>query len=381
MSKYIAKILAKHLKQLSKAGLDAFIVALCGLKAPQGCNKLQKKDLKRKTATEVADIIIDSYTVRHGPKKVRDVLKKIKKNQMRIELQKDLKRDKNVKKCPKKSEAASRMSGGLVRQADQKQKVKVQKTSQQPGEQPKPKRRRKPKSETKATQKSAVKAETSGGAAGRKRATKEPREKPKRAKKSKTSASRMSGGLVRRADQKQKVKVQKISKPTVTVKPMGAHTGCNPGKSQQPGEQPKHKRRRKPKSETKATQKSEVNAETSGGATGGKRATKEPREEDEKPKRTKKSKTSDKKHLVTENRNKLINNITHVDPVLDDLLEKRLLTNEQYDIIRKKETSQEKMRELYGYVRSWGPRDNDTFLSILRDHNPVVIKNLKENTK
>ncbi|XP_069591622.1 uncharacterized protein [Ranitomeya imitator] len=299
MSKDTAKILAKHLKQLTNAGLDAFIGALCGLQAPQGCNKIQMEDLKGKTAMEVADIIIEAYTVRHGPKKVIEGLKNMNKNQMRIELQKDLQGDKNVMKRPKKSEAASGTSGGLV-----------------------------------------------------------------------------SG-----ADQKQNVKVGKISKPTVTVKPMEAHTGCEPGTSQQPGEQPKPKRRRKPKSEAKATEQSAVKAETSGGAAGGKRATEELREEDEKPKRARKSKTSDKKHFVIENRNKLISNITDVDSVLDDLLDEGLLTEEQYDIIRKKDTSQEKMRELYGYVRSWGPGDNDAFLSILQKNNPVVIKNLKANIK
>ncbi|KAM4023808.1 uncharacterized protein ACNLHF_024745 [Anomaloglossus baeobatrachus] len=300
MGKDSAKIIAKHLKRLCNADLDAFIVALCGVEAPRGCNKIQIKELKGKTAVEVADVIIGSYTVRHGPKKVIKGLKIINKNQIRIDLQKDLRGDKNVMKNPKTTKA---------------------------------------------------------GAPG-------------------TSSDKASG-----AGWKQNVKEKKVFKPTVTVQPMGANTGCEPGTSQQPGKQPKPKRGRKLKSDTKTTEISAVKAETSGGAVGGKRARKESGEKEEKPKRARKQSTSDKKHIVNEKRSKLINSVTHVDPVLDDLLEEELLTQEQYGIIRKKGTSQDKMRELYDYVISWGPKDNNRFFSILKKHNPVVIKNLKTNPK
>ncbi|KAM3917784.1 uncharacterized protein RB166_016708 isoform 2-T3 [Leptodactylus fuscus] len=144
------------------------------------------------------------------------------------------------------------------------------------------------------------------------------------------------------------------------------------GKSQGPGEDIKPKRGRKPKTESKTTEKSPVNMQTRG--RGHKRENDE--EENITAKRTRKQPLSDKKHFVIENRKKLINSITQVDPVLDDLLDKELLTQEQYDIIWKKSTSQDKMRELYSYVRSWGPKDKDTFRLILKKHDPMVIKNL-----
>ncbi|CAN2390478.1 LRR and PYD domains-containing protein 1-like, partial [Pristimantis euphronides] len=88
--------------------------------------------------------------------------------------------------------------------------------------------------------------------------------------------------------------------------------------------------------------------------------------------------SAEKKHFFIENRNNLIKLMTNVDPILDDLLEKKLLVQEQYDLVRKKVTSQDQMRGLFDYVRSWGHKDNDKFLGILRKHNRNVIKNLME---
>lgn len=91
--------------------------------------------------------------------------------------------------------------------------------------------------------------------------------------------------------------------------------------------------------------------------------------------------TSDKKHFVTENRKDLIKLITPLDPVLDDLLDEEILTQEHYDIVRKKDTNQDRMRELFGFVTSWGPKEMNKFQKILKKHNPVPIKNLIEKTK
>ncbi|XP_069838396.1 apoptosis-associated speck-like protein containing a CARD isoform X3 [Dendropsophus ebraccatus] len=121
--------------------------------------------------------------------------------------------------------------------------------------------------------------------------------------------------------------------------------------------------------------------DATGGAVGCKQKQKEKMKEDVSPRRTRRQPTRVKKHFVTTNRAKLIKLITHVEPVLDDLLDQKLLIKEQYDIIRKESTNQNKMRKLYDYVPSWGPKDNDKFLRSLKKHNPVPIKNLMKKQR
>ncbi|XP_044158980.1 uncharacterized protein LOC122944600 isoform X2 [Bufo gargarizans] len=220
----IVIILTKHLKKLSKAGLEDFVVALCDLKPPRGYNQIQRERLEGKTPKQMAEFIMRIYTNRYGPAKVRQALKNSHQNQIRTDLEKELR-------------------------------------------------------EESKTTKSTVKVETSGGAANRKRV-----------------------------------------------------------KEEQRGNDVKPKRRRGQK--------------------------------------------TDEEHFVNQNRTNLIKLITDVEPVLDDLMEKELLTQEQYDVIGKKETSQAKMRELYRYVRSWqNLKVKNTLLEILKKHNPVVIKNLLGKSK
>ncbi|XP_040296108.1 uncharacterized protein LOC121007900 [Bufo bufo] len=270
----IVIILTKHLKKLSKAGLEDFVVALCDLKPPRGYNQIQREHLEGKTPKQMAKFIMRIYTNRYGPAKVRQALKNSHQNQIRTELEKELRE-------------ASRMSGGPANVTDQR------------GE-------------------AGAEAESAAG--------------------------------------------------------------CPSGKSQQPCEVIKSKRGRKPKSESKTT-KSTVKAETSGGAVNRKRVEEEQRGDDVKPKRRLRQKT-DEEHFVKQNRTNLITLITDVEPVLDDLMQKELLTQEQYDVIVKKETSQAKMRELYRYVSSWlDLEEKDMLLEILEKHNPVVIKNLLGKSK
>ncbi|XP_075034994.1 apoptosis-associated speck-like protein containing a CARD [Mixophyes fleayi] len=85
-----------------------------------------------------------------------------------------------------------------------------------------------------------------------------------------------------------------------------------------------------------------------------------------------------RKHFVIEHREALISRMSLVCPVLDDLLGKNLLTDEQYDTIRSKPTSQEKMRALYSCVRSWGDTDKDKLYKSLEKHNSPLIQDLKQ---
>ncbi|XP_075037383.1 caspase recruitment domain-containing protein 8-like [Mixophyes fleayi] len=88
-------------------------------------------------------------------------------------------------------------------------------------------------------------------------------------------------------------------------------------------------------------------------------------------------------HFVDKHRLHIISNVSLVDPVLDDLLEQKLLPEILYETVRNKITSQEKMRELYYYVTSWGNDEKDQLLQVLRKHNKSLITNLesKKNKK
>ncbi|MEE6520460.1 hypothetical protein FKM82_018345 [Ascaphus truei] len=68
-----------------------------------------------------------------------------------------------------------------------------------------------------------------------------------------------------------------------------------------------------------------------------------------------------------------------VDPVLDELLAQKLLTDEQYDTVRSKATSQEKMRQLYQCSRAWGGPDKDKLLQALKKQNGPLIRDLEQS--
>ncbi|CAJ0922049.1 unnamed protein product [Ranitomeya imitator] len=88
---------------------------------------------------------------------------------------------------------------------------------------------------------------------------------------------------------------------------------------------------------------------------------------------------TDKEHFVDRHRVALIGRVVLVDPILDDLRQWRLLTGEHYDTVRSKTTSQEKMRELYRYVDSWGNKDKDCFLQSLNKNNPPLVRDLERD--
>ncbi|OCT58981.1 uncharacterized protein LOC108703748 [Xenopus laevis] len=86
--------------------------------------------------------------------------------------------------------------------------------------------------------------------------------------------------------------------------------------------------------------------------------------------------TQDNQHFVDRHRAALIDRMSHIDPVLDDLLGDKILTQEQYDTVRSNRTSQEKMRHLYDCVKTWGKIEKEMFYSTLFVHNRALIKDL-----
>ncbi|KAM4605851.1 apoptosis-associated speck-like protein containing a CARD isoform 2-T2 [Discoglossus pictus] len=82
-------------------------------------------------------------------------------------------------------------------------------------------------------------------------------------------------------------------------------------------------------------------------------------------------------HFIDRHRLALIDRMSSVDPLLDELLQEKMVTPEQYDTVRTKDISQNKMRELYRYVRAWGTSDKDTFYRILKSKNALLISDLE----
>ncbi|KAM4035650.1 uncharacterized protein ACNLHF_014771 isoform 1-T1 [Anomaloglossus baeobatrachus] len=84
-------------------------------------------------------------------------------------------------------------------------------------------------------------------------------------------------------------------------------------------------------------------------------------------------------HALDENISRLIQAITMVVPAMDDLRQMKLLTDEQYDLVKYKDTTQEQMRELYRHVKSWGNTDKTTVYQCLKLNNPLVVANVERS--
>ncbi|XP_062394627.1 apoptosis-associated speck-like protein containing a CARD [Sardina pilchardus] len=86
-------------------------------------------------------------------------------------------------------------------------------------------------------------------------------------------------------------------------------------------------------------------------------------------------------HFIDKHRISLIERITTVDPILDRLLMKKVITQENYSDIRCLNTSYKKMRELFemGNVRS-SVKGKDCLYEVLMESEPFVMEELKERS-
>ncbi|XP_056332047.1 apoptosis-associated speck-like protein containing a CARD isoform X2 [Danio aesculapii] len=74
----------------------------------------------------------------------------------------------------------------------------------------------------------------------------------------------------------------------------------------------------------------------------------------------------------------LIDRVNNVDPVLDVLRQKKVITNEDYCTIRTKETPQKKMRELLtGPITSAGNKGKEILYEALRENNRFLMDDLE----
>ncbi|XP_040211500.1 E3 ubiquitin-protein ligase CHFR-like [Rana temporaria] len=84
-------------------------------------------------------------------------------------------------------------------------------------------------------------------------------------------------------------------------------------------------------------------------------------------------------HFIDRHRAALISRVPLVEPILDHLLQNDLLIEEQYDNVRSRPTSQEKMRQLYQYARGWANPDKDIFYEALKTCNGPLIQDLENS--
>ncbi|XP_069623594.1 uncharacterized protein [Ranitomeya imitator] len=82
-------------------------------------------------------------------------------------------------------------------------------------------------------------------------------------------------------------------------------------------------------------------------------------------------------HFIDHHRSDLIRWIRHVDPVLHDLHDEYLLTEEQYNGLKEKTTSKDKMKELCDIISHWEDAEKYKAYMILREHNEAIIQYLE----
>ena len=84
-------------------------------------------------------------------------------------------------------------------------------------------------------------------------------------------------------------------------------------------------------------------------------------------------------HFVDRHRSSLVQRISSVAAILDQLLDHKVVSQEQYDNILNKGPPQNQVRELYsGPLKSSGTRGKDIFLSVLEKLEPLLIKHLRD---
>lgn len=76
----------------------------------------------------------------------------------------------------------------------------------------------------------------------------------------------------------------------------------------------------------------------------------------------------------------LIQRVTAVKPIADELRSKGMIQKEEYDEIRAKETDQDKMRTLFESLDSGGDKVKIAFYNWLENHKPSLFEDLGKRT-
>ena len=88
---------------------------------------------------------------------------------------------------------------------------------------------------------------------------------------------------------------------------------------------------------------------------------------------------SSDEHFVDKYWSELIEMVSDVEPILNELLHRNVIQQESYDKIKTLPTAEEKMRELIsGPLKSSGVQGKDIFYEILIENEPLLIQDLKK---
>uniref|UniRef100_A0A4W5PSS6 Apoptosis-associated speck-like protein containing a CARD n=1 Tax=Hucho hucho TaxID=62062 RepID=A0A4W5PSS6_9TELE len=83
------------------------------------------------------------------------------------------------------------------------------------------------------------------------------------------------------------------------------------------------------------------------------------------------------KHFVDHYRTALIERVSQLDPILDRLLERGVITSNAYSDVRAEKTRQNRMRELLDVpLKASGSKGKDVLLDILMEQEPYLISEL-----
>ncbi|XP_052435606.1 apoptosis-associated speck-like protein containing a CARD isoform X1 [Carassius gibelio] len=85
-------------------------------------------------------------------------------------------------------------------------------------------------------------------------------------------------------------------------------------------------------------------------------------------------------HFIDKNRTKLISRVHNVDCILDELLQMKIITEEDNETIQAEKTSQKKMRNLLmGPIKSAGTKGKDALYSALKEIEPCLMEDLESH--
>ncbi|XP_028327039.1 apoptosis-associated speck-like protein containing a CARD [Gouania willdenowi] len=94
------------------------------------------------------------------------------------------------------------------------------------------------------------------------------------------------------------------------------------------------------------------------------------------PSAAEQKKMSEDKHFVDKHRVALIQRVSNIEPILDQLLDAGIIQQEFYDHVRSLPTSQKKMRMIYSEPLKSGLRAKDVFYQILKKNEEYLINDL-----
>ncbi|KAM9805319.1 apoptosis-associated speck-like protein containing a CARD [Syngnathus typhle] len=82
-------------------------------------------------------------------------------------------------------------------------------------------------------------------------------------------------------------------------------------------------------------------------------------------------------HFVIKHGTEVIESVTDINPILNSLLQKKVIQDDDYDEIRDTRGHQEKMTKIYGLVLRSGIRAKEIFFEILKEQEPALVEDLE----